>query len=156
MPMKLAGEIRIKAARDKVFEALRDPRFFASCMEGIRELRATDATHYDATLETKVAYLQFKFKVVVELTRIEPPREIEARIEGTPLGVVGRLTATSRTTLTEEPDGTLVHYEMETALTGKLGGIGQPVLKSKAREMEKQFFTRLRAAFEEATPAKVQ
>jgi uncharacterized protein len=154
--MKLTGEIRIKAARDKVFEALRDPQFFVSCIDGIRDLTETDATHYDAMLETKVAYLQFKFKVVVELSRIEPPREIEARIEGTPLGVVGRLTAASRTTLTEEPDGTLVQYEIDTALTGKLGGIGQPVLKSKAKQMEKQFFTRLRAAFEEATPAEAQ
>ena len=154
--MKLTGEIRIKAARDKVFEALRDPQFFASCIEGIRELTETDATHYDATLETKVAYLQFKFKVIVELTRIDPPREIEARIEGTPLGVVGRLTASSRTMLTAEPDGTLVQYEIDTALTGKLGGIGQPVLRSKAKQMEKQFFTRLRAAFEEAAPAEAQ
>ena len=154
--MKLTGEIRIKAARDKVFEALRDPEFFASCIEGIRDLTGVDATHYDAMLETKVAYLQFKFKVIVELTRIEPPRAIEARIEGTPLGVVGRLTATSRTTLTEESDGTLVQYEIDTALTGKLGGIGQPVLKSKAKQMEKQFFTRLRAAFEEAAPAEAQ
>ena len=151
--MKLSGDIRIKAARDKVFEALRDPQFFASCIDGIRDLTATDATHYDATLETKVAYLQFRFKVIVELTRVEPPREIEAKIEGTPLGVVGRLTASSRTTLTEEPDGTLVEYAIETALTGKLGGIGQPVLKSKAKQMEKQFFARLRAAFEEAAPA---
>jgi uncharacterized protein len=154
--MKLTGEIRIKAARDKVFEALRDPQFFASCIDGIRDLTAIDATRYDAVLETKVAYLQFQFRVVVELTRIEPPRELEARIEGTPLGVVGRLTATSRTILTEEPDGALVQYEIDTALTGKLGAIGQPVLKSKAKQMEKQFFTRLRAAFEEAAPAEAQ
>jgi carbon monoxide dehydrogenase subunit G len=32
-------------------------------------------------------------------------------------------------------------------LTGKLGSLGQPVLKSKAREMEKQFAARLAAAF---------
>jgi carbon monoxide dehydrogenase subunit G len=151
--MKLSGDIRIKAAREKVFEALRDPRFFASCIEGIRDLKQTNATHYDAVLETKVAYLQFKFKVTVEFTRIEPPREIEAKIEGTPLGVVGRLTAASRTRLSEDPAGTLVEYEIDTALTGKLGGIGQPVLKSKAKQMEKQFFARLRAAFDEAAPA---
>jgi carbon monoxide dehydrogenase subunit G len=151
--MKLSGDIRIKAAREKVFQALRDPRFFASCIEGIRDLKETNATHYDAVLETKVAYLQFKFKVKVEFTRLDPPREIEAKIEGTPLGVVGRLTAASRTRLSEDPAGTLVEYEIDTALTGKLGGIGQPVLKSKAKQMEKQFFARLRAAFDEAAPA---
>jgi len=32
-------------------------------------------------------------------------------------------------------------------LTGKLGSMGQPVLKAKAKEMEKQFSARLAAAF---------
>ena len=38
----------------------------------------------------------------------------------------------------------------------KLGGIGQPVVKAKAKEMEKQFVARLRAGFEEAAPAQTQ
>jgi carbon monoxide dehydrogenase subunit G len=42
---------------------------------------------------------------------------------------------------------TKIHYEIETALTGKLGSIGQPVLKAKAKEMEKQFAKNLGAAF---------
>jgi uncharacterized protein len=154
--MKLSGEISIKAPRDKIFEALRDPQFFASCMEGIRDLTEISATRYDAVLETKVAYLQFKFRVAVELTCVEPPETLEARIEGTPLGVVGRLTATSRTTLTPCGDVTRVQYDIDTALTGKLGAIGQPVLRSKAKQMEQQFFARLRAAFEEAAPAEAQ
>src|SRR3982751_3743789 len=134
--MKLSGEIRIKAPRGKVFEALRDPKFFASCIEGIRDLTEVDATHYDAVLETKVAYLQFRFKVRVELTHVAAPSALEAKIEGTPLGVVGRLVAVSRTTLVDDADATALRYEIDASLTGKLGAIGQPVLKSKAKQME--------------------
>jgi hypothetical protein len=36
---------------------------------------------------------------------------------------------------------------MDTALTGRLGSLGQPVVRAKAKEMERQFVTRLRAAF---------
>jgi hypothetical protein len=98
-----------------------------------------------------VAYLKFKFKVSVEITRIEPPNEIAAKIEGTPLGIVGRLTATSATKLSDvDGGGTRIAYEIDSAITGKLGSIGQPVLKSKAKEMEKQFATKLRAAFEQS------
>jgi carbon monoxide dehydrogenase subunit G len=150
--MKLTGEIAIKAPREKVFDALRNPHFFASCIDGVRDLTEIDGTHYDAVLETKVAYLQFRFKVVVELTRIEPPHELEAKIEGTPLGVVGRLTASTRTRLSEDNGTTRIQYDIDTALTGKLGAMGQPVLKSKAKQMENQFCTRLRAAFAEAPP----
>lgn len=151
--MKLAGEITVKAPRTKLFGALRDPHFFASCIEGVHDLAQIDANRYDAVLETKVAYIQFKFKVVVEMTRIETPHEIEARIEGVPLGVVGRLTATSLAKLTDDGDSTRIRYEIDAALTGKLGALGQPVMKAKAKEMEKQFVARLRAAFEEKAPA---
>jgi len=145
--MKVAGEIAINAPRAAVFDALRDARFFASCIEGVHDLTEIDATRYSAVFETTVAYMKFKFNVTVELTRVVPPSEIEARVEGVPLGVVGRLTARSLTRLVDAGDATTVTYESESTLAGKLGSIGQPVLRAKAREMEREFAKRLQAAF---------
>jgi uncharacterized protein len=145
--MKFTGEISVNAPRQTVFEKLHDARFFASCVEGVHDLVETDATHYAAVFETKVAYLKFKFNVTVELTRVDAPNEIEAKIEGTPLGVVGRLTARSLMRLADDGDGTKVTYETESTLAGKLGSIGQPVLRAKAKDMEKQFAQKLQAAF---------
>jgi carbon monoxide dehydrogenase subunit G len=145
--MKFTGDIAIDAPREAVFAKVRDARFFASCIEGVQALNEIDAEHYTAVLETKVAYLKFKFNVAIEVVRVEPPREIEARIEGTPLGIVGRLTASSVTRLAEENGGTRVSYEIDAALTGKLGSLGQPVLRAKAKEMERRFAERMRAAF---------
>jgi carbon monoxide dehydrogenase subunit G len=42
---------------------------------------------------------------------------------------------------------TKINYSVESSLTGKPGSIGQPVLRSKAKAMERQFAERLRAAF---------
>jgi hypothetical protein len=199
--MKFAGELTVKAPRAQVYKAVRDARFFASCVDGVRDLQETAPDTYAAVFETKVAYMKFSFKVTVEVVRADEPREIEAKVEGTPLGIIGRLTATSLTTLTEagdetkvaymkfsfkvtvevvradEPreieakvegtplgiigrltatslttlteagDETKIAYEVEAALTGKLGSLGQPVLRSKAKEMERQFAARLAAAF---------
>jgi hypothetical protein len=145
--MKLAGDIIIAAPRQAVFDALRDARLFAACVDGVRDLQEVDATHYRAVMETRVAYIKFKFDVAVEVTRAEAPHAIEAKIEGTPHGIVGRLSATSLTTLAEQDDGTRVQYEIEAALTGRLGSLGQPVIRSKAKEMERHFVENLRAAF---------
>jgi uncharacterized protein len=145
--MKLAGDIVIAAPRQAVFDALRDARLFASCVDGVRDLEEIDADHYRAVMETKVAYLKFKFEVAIEITKVEPPQSIEAKIEGTPHGIVGRLSATSRTMLSEENEATRVQYEIEAALTGKLGSLGQPVIRSKAKEMERHFVEKLSAAF---------
>ena len=145
--MKFTGDIWLNAPRAAVFAKLRDARFFASCVEGVQDLNQIDADHYTAVLDTKVAYLKFKFNVAVEVARADPPREIEAKIEGTPSGIVGRLTARSLTRLAEDDGGTKVSYEIDAALTGKLGSLGQPVLRAKAKEMERRFAERMRAAF---------
>src|SRR5580700_9287556 len=150
--MIVSGEITVPAPRATVFEALQNAPFFASCVEGVRDLKEIDATHYDAMLETKVAYMKFNFKVSVEVTKLSPPDRIEAKIEGTPLGVVGRFTAVSTTDLIDAGDETLVKYSIDATLTGKLGSMGQPVVKSKARDMEKKFTEKMRAAFSGASP----
>ena len=154
--MKFTGEITVKAPRAAVFEALRDARFFASCVDGVRDLAEVAPDRYSALFETKVAYMKFTFKVMVEVTRADAPREIEAKLEGTPLGVVGRMVATSVTRLSEAGDGTRIDYAVEATLTGKLGSLGQPVLRSKARDMEKQFAARLAAAFATDAPQRAQ
>ncbi len=149
--MKFSGELTVKAPRAEVYRTLRDARAFASCVEGVRDLAETAPDKYAAVFETKVAYMKFSFKVTVDVTRAEEPNAIEAKVEGTPLGIVGRLTATSLTRLSDDGDGTRIAYEVEAALTGKLGSLGQPVLRSKAKEMERQFAARLAEKF--AAPA---
>ena len=145
--LNIAGDITVAAPRHAVFEALSDAPFFASCIEGVSDLTAIDASHYSAVLETRIAYLRFKFKAEVEITKLSPPDTIEAKVEGTPLGIVGRLTATAATLLTEDGDNTIIHYSIDALITGKLGSMGQPVLKAKAKDMEKHFTEKLAAAF---------
>jgi carbon monoxide dehydrogenase subunit G len=149
--MKFSGELTVKAPRAAVYQKVRDARFFASCVDGVTDLSETAPDVYAAVFETKVAYMKFRFKVTVEVTRAQEPDEIEAKVEGTPLGIVGRLTGVALTKLSDADvdgvPGTKIAYEVETALTGKLGSLGQPVLRSKAKEMERQFAARLAAAF---------
>ena len=145
--MKFSGELTVTAPRPEVYKAVRDARFFASCVEGVRDLQETGPDTYAAVFETKVAYMKFSFKVTVQVTRAEEPRQIEAKVDGTPLGIVGRLAATSVTTLSDDGDGTKIAYDVDAALTGKLGSLGQPVLRAKAKEMERHFAARLAAAF---------
>jgi carbon monoxide dehydrogenase subunit G len=141
----------VQASGAEVYKALRDARLFTSCVEGVRDLVETGPNAYSARFETKVAYMKFAFKVTVQVVRADEPREIEAKIEGAPLGIVGRLTATSLTRLTEMSGATRIDYDVEAALTGKLGSLGQPVLRAKSKEMERQFAACLAAAFA-ATP----
>src|SRR3984957_10471411 len=99
VPMKFTGELTVKAPRAQVYKAVRDARFFASCVDGVNDLVEIAPDTYSAVFETKVAYMKFSFKVTVEVVRADEPREIEPKVEGTPLGIVGRLPATPLPTL---------------------------------------------------------
>ena len=141
--MNVTGEFTVNAPRDAVFKALRDARSFVRFVDGVHDLRQIDPTHYVAMFETKVA-----FNVIVEIIRVDECSKIEANIGGTPLGVIRRLTASSVTKLEDCGSETKVTYSVNSTLAGKLGSIGQPVLRSKAKDMEKLFAQRVRAAFE--------
>lgn len=149
--MKFSGTLTVDAPRTGVYRALRDARLFASCVEGVRDLVETGPDAYAAVFDTKIAYMKFSFNVSVSVVRADEPHEIEAKVEGVPRGIVGRLTATAVTKLSEAGAATKIDYDVEAALTGRLGSLGQPVLRSKAKEMERQFAARLGAAF--AAPA---
>ena len=147
--MEFKGEITVAAPRADVYARIRDAEFFVSCIEGVRDLEVVDDTHYTAVMESKVAYIKVSFDVSVEVLRDEAPNLIEAKIEGRPIKLAGRLAATSLTRLAEADGGTKISYETKLSLTGKLGSLGRPALTAKAKEMEKLFAARLAAAFSE-------
>lgn len=147
--MEFKGEITVAAPRADVYARIRDAEFLVSCIEGVRDLEVVDNTHYTAVMESKVAYIKVSFDVSVEVLRDEAPNLIEAKIEGRPIKLAGRLAATSLTRLAEADGGTKISYETKLSLTGKLGSLGRPALTAKAKEMEKLFADRLAAAFSE-------
>src|SRR5260370_29265626 len=137
--MKFTGDIWLNAPRAAVFAKLRDARFFASCVQGVQDLNEIDGDHYTAVLDTKVAYLKFKVNVMVEVARVDPPREIEAKIEGTPLAIVGRLTPRSLIRLTKDDGATKASYDVDPALPGTLVSLVQPLLLANSNENERHF-----------------
>src|SRR5262249_58136917 len=112
------------------------------------DLAETGPDAYSAVFETKIAYMKFVFKVTVQVVRAEEPREIEAKIEGAPVGIVGRLSATSVTRLTEMAGAGAprLHYPVATPLPGKLGSLRQPGLRTKPKEKGRKICPRPAAA----------
>lgn len=145
--MEFTGEIDIPAPREVVFQKLRDARFFASCIEGVSDLEELDEMHYKAVLATRIAYIKFKFALELELIEVSFPTTVVAKSEGKPMGMIGRLTSTARLDLVDKGDACTLKYMIEMALTGKMGSLGQPVMRSKAKEMEKSFAANIRAEF---------
>ena len=60
--MKISGQVRVRAPRAAVYAALRDARFFASCVEGVHDLTEIAADRYvsDETWKQLAGYLDRK------------------------------------------------------------------------------------------------
>ena len=149
MALQTSGQIRVAVDRTAVFQTVRNPIWLAQCIPGCKDLRELSDGRYSAVLTNEVGFITLSFKVIVEVVKIDPPKLIEAKITGDAIGLVGRIQATAGLELSEAgPNETEIRYSSNVSLTGKLGGLGEPVFRAKSAEVAKQFGTNLKAAID--------
>jgi len=147
--LQTSGQIRVALDQATVFETVRDPVWLAERIPGCKDLHELAEGRYSAVLTNEVGFITLRFKVIVEVVKIDPPSGIEAKITGDAIGLVGRVQATAGLELSEVgPNQTEIRYSSNVSLTGKLGGLGEPVFRAKSAEAAKQFGTNLKAAID--------
>ena len=153
MALQTTGQIRVDVDRATVFGFVADPVWLAQCIPGCKDLREISQGRYSAVLTNEVGFITLSFKVVVEVVKVDAPRAIEATITGQALGLVGRVTANAGLELTEAgANQTDIGYAANVGLTGRLGGLGEPVFRSKSAEVAREFAANLKAAIERIPP----
>lgn len=149
MALHASGDISVDVPSRVAFTFLQDPHRLAGCIPGCRDLREIGPNCYTAMLSSRVAFVTLGFKVTIEVVRIDPPHEIEAAITGDAVGLAGHVAATATVRLTPEGEHqTRVRYMTDVALTGKLGGLGEPVFRSTSAQLAREFGANLKRALE--------
>jgi uncharacterized protein len=147
--LQTGGEFTVAVPRETAFAFINDPARVARCIPGCEDLREIGPGKFAAVLTSKVGFMSVKFNVVVALTKVEPPAALEASVNGEAAGLGGRLSATAGLRLEAlDPARTRVAYAVDLSLTGKLGGIGQPVFRAKSEELSRTFGANVREAIE--------
>jgi carbon monoxide dehydrogenase subunit G len=149
MALQTAGEISVAVPRNAAFGFLQDPHRLASCIPGCSELRELGPNRYSAVLSSRVAFITVSFKVTIDVVRVDPPHALDATITGDAVGLVGHVVASAAVRLSDAVGGgTTIHYSTDIALTGKLGGLGQPVFRATSAQLARQFGDNLKHALE--------
>ena len=149
MALQTNGELTVDVDQDTVFKFLEVPEQLAKCIPGCHDLRQIGPTSFSAVLTSEISFMTLSFQVRVEVVKIDAPHGIEARITGKPIGFVGQLVATAGLQIRNAGQGrTMIQHSSDVSLTGKLGGLGQPVFRAKSSEMAKKFTANLKAALE--------
>lgn len=143
--MKLSGRRTIPAPRARVWEALTDPDILRRTIPGAQSVTLTAPDAFDIAAQVKLGPVAASLRGTLRLEDTDPPRACTLVGEGK--GATGFAKGNARVRLTEtDPDTTLLEYEAESSVGGKIAQIGQRFLDAAAKRMTDEFFAALEAA----------
>ena len=140
--MKMNGEFRVPTDRETVWRALNDPEVLKDCLPGCQEIEKTSETEMSATLVIKVGPVKATFAGGVTFSDLDPPNGYTLSGQGQG-GAAGFASGEARVRLIDEGGATVVEYEVDAKVGGKLAQIGSRLIDSTAKKLSKQFFDSL-------------
>ena len=142
--MKIEGTHELRAARERVYQALTDPAVLQRCIPGCERLERTGENSYAATLRAGVGAIKGLFQGSVRLEDMRPPEHFRMIVEGK--GQPGFLKGTGDLDLEErDGGGTIIKYSGDVQVGGTIASVGQRMIQGAAKMMAAQFFTALEA-----------
>ncbi len=139
--MEMAGERRIAASRQRVWEALNDPAVLAASIPGCQSLEKEADDKFNAVAEVKVGPIGARFKGAVTLSDIDAPNGYTISGQGNG-GVAGNAKGSAKVRLSEQGGVTVVSYNVDAQVGGRMAQLGGPLIDATAKQMAEKFFTK--------------
>ncbi len=141
--MLISSNFIIAAQPSHVFDTLLDPKVMIKCIQGCQELERLDETHYRGRITNEVAHVKFNARFVAEITELKHPNYIQAVLNGEDRHLGSSIKVTIALTLEETEAGSAIGYQMEIAIWGKLGRLGESIVRRRSLEFERDFIAEL-------------
>ncbi len=141
--MNLQGEYTFDAPQHLVWEAVQDPDVLGSVLPGGEGVTQTGENEYESKLKIKVGPVQGKFTGNIKLSNISPPNSYDIEVDGK--GAPGFVKANGSLSLTGQSDATLLTYQGEAKVGGRIASVGQRLLDASAKSIIKQSLEALNA-----------
>jgi carbon monoxide dehydrogenase subunit G len=145
MAMTMTGEATLPADRPKVWALLNDPEVLKTCIPGCESLERAGDNGFAAVVRTKIGPVSATFKGKVELSDIVPLVGYTITGEGEG-GVAGFAKGGAKVSLGDAAGGTLLRYDVEAHVGGKMAQLGARLIDGVAKNMADKFFANFAAA----------
>jgi carbon monoxide dehydrogenase subunit G len=145
MAMTMNGQVQLPATKDVVWAKLNDPAVLKDCLPGGEQFDRTSENEFQAVATVKVGPVKARWKGKVRLSDLDPPNSYRISGEGQG-GVAGFAKGGAKVSLADSDGGTLLTYDVEAQIGGKLAQLGQRLINSAAKKTADDFFTRFAAA----------
>lgn len=139
--MQITGSFTVPAPRKRVWEALNNPEILRQCIPGCEELSRVGDNEFEGKVVAKVGPVKAAFAGRVTLTDLDPPNGYTIVGEGKG-GVAGFAKGSAKVRLKDDGAGTVLDYEADASVGGKLAQIGGRLIEGAANQTAQGFFSK--------------
>ena len=139
MAMTMTGEVLLPAPREVVWAKLNDPEVLKVSIPGCETLEKLSDTEFQAVATNKIGPVKARFKGKVRLSDLDPPNGYRISGEGDG-GVAGFAKGGATVALVPKDSGTLLTYNVEAQIGGKLAQLGQRLVNGASKKLADEFF----------------
>ena len=132
--MKLEGEYVFDGPREQVWEIVRDPEVLATALPGTQSLEQVGENEYAGKMHVRIGPVSGVFAGKITVSDEVPPESYTLTVEGK--GAPGFAQGTGQVELIEHEEGkTLMLYDGEMQVGGRIAGVGQRLIDTASRSM---------------------
>ena len=138
--MKLAGSYKLNVKKEVVWKALNDPNILKRCIPGCETFVKDSSNTFNATATNQIGPMNATFSGIVTLSKIKENESYTLSGEGQ--SSVGFANGSANVKLIEENGITILTYEVNIDVGGKIAQLGSRLINGVAKKMSDYFFGR--------------
>ena len=140
--MDISGSQKIKASRERVFNALQNPEVLKNSIPGCEGAEFVDAwgeRQLKVVITTGVPGFKGPYEVFLQTSDVTSPTHLVLHAE--PSSSVGTIKATCTVDLSDDPAGTHLNYTAHAEMSGKIASVPDIVAKPAVKTSLNKFFS---------------
>lgn len=150
--MKVEGEHLFKGTAKQVWDLFRDTEVMAAALPGTKKMELVGDNLYEAVMNVRVGPVAGEFAGQLEISNEDFPHSYRMTVEGR--GKPGFMKGSGDVILEEKsPEQTLMKYEGEVQIGGRLAAVGQRLVDTVAKSIISQAFETLDGVLAERVAA---
>ncbi|HZS63396.1 MAG TPA: carbon monoxide dehydrogenase subunit G [Xanthobacteraceae bacterium] len=143
--MEIKGTQRIEASRTAVWTALNDPEVLKQSIPGCESIEKVSDTEMNAKARLRIGPVKASFSGKVILSDLDPPNGYTITGTGSG-GTAGFAKGGAKVRLAEDGSATLLTYDVEADIGGKLASLGGRLIEGTAKKLAAEFFEKFSVA----------
>ncbi len=147
--MKYQGKVEFEAAPLTVWDTVLDMEQFVACFPGVNDIVMIDDRTFEGGMKAQVGPVGGEFSFRAQIVESDPPARLRAEVVGEDSLTKSSMTADIEMSLAPlDGERAQLEYRSEVRIKGRLGIVGDMIIRATGAQVIEEFFRRLRERVE--------